>query len=165
MRVVVHSFVLVRHMAAGCPGCGFLGVPWAFNRVGIVFGSVFMVALTYLCLMTVSYILDGMKCAEALTRAKLDPIAHSSRPEYMVSGRKFELVELVEMFLVRSRLRRCVWVCEFHMVLIGWWACSSGPSCQADLYLHHHPVPVGCHVELHGCLRVVLFKPRPRRFH
>lgn len=152
-------------MAAGCSGCGFLGVPWAFNRVGIVFGSVFMVALTYLCLMTVSYILDGMKCAEALTRAKLDPIAHSSRPEYMVSGRKFELVELVEMFLVRSRLRRCVWVCEFHMVLIGWWGCSSGPSCQADLHLHHHPVPVGCHVELHGCLCVVLFKPRPRRFH
>lgn len=61
-----------------------------------------MVAITYLCLITVSYILDSMKCAEALTRAEYDPAAHGHRPEFLVSARKFELVELVERFLVRA---------------------------------------------------------------
>lgn len=117
-------------------GCGFLGVPWAFNRVGIVFGSVFMVALTYLCLMTVSYILDGMKCAEALTRAKLDPIAHSSRPEYMVSGRKFELVELVEMFLGH----RAKQIYIFIIILYLWGATWSYMVVFASSFSSHVPV-------------------------
>jgi len=98
-------------------GCGFLGVPWSFQQVGIIAGSVLMAALTYLCLITVSYILDTIRSAEALTRAKLDPVNHSIQPEYLISARKFELVELVEMFLVRTPLL-CV-------VRIG----SSKPTC------------------------------------
>ena len=101
----------MHHVSAGC---GFLGVPWAFNKVGVLLGAVFMIAITYLCLITVSYILDSMKCAEALTRADYDPINHGRKPEFLVSGRKFELVELVERFLVCgiaeavSRRRWCV---------------------------------------------------------
>lgn len=130
-------------------GCGFLGVPRALHEAGIAFGACMMVLVTLAAMLSKTYLLETMCRAEALTRAALvssEPDAVSPhtqasavQPKYMVSERKFEVVELCRMFFGRRGKLAYVTLLNIYMYGSLWsYAAVFSRSFSENLPLNDH---------------------------
>lgn len=83
-------------------GVGVLGIPYALLKAGFIQGSLMILAVTFISWMSTLWILESMERAEAWTKringVRIDGVGESV-PDYRVSQKKFEIVDLVKLFL------------------------------------------------------------------
>lgn len=82
-------------------GVGVLGLPYALMRAGYAAGIFLMVCVTIMSSLSVMWILESLCRGKALANKQgTDELASGNVPRYgLSSGRKLEMVDLVEMFL------------------------------------------------------------------
>lgn len=100
-------------------GSGFLGLPYAFNATGQLLAVIGMLVVTAIAMLSVGLLLQTMRRAEALTLRKYDPIKHR-QPCYDISTRKFEIVEMVDMFIGRRAKQAYAIIVSTYLMGVTW---------------------------------------------
>ena len=92
-------------------------MPWAVSHAGVVFSLLLLFGTTWICRTTAGYLLEVMARAEAITRHRYLSLGPDDVPRFVLSHRKFEVVELVEMFL--GRIMKVVYLIAVSLYLYG----------------------------------------------
>lgn len=112
-------------------GCGFLGIPAAFQASGFLLGPIIVLVLTLLCNFTKDFLLEALARLEAFTRVTEDTkcapgeVGRRLRPrDFIITQRKFEIADAVERLLGPGFKR--VYTALLSVFLYGaLWAYSS----------------------------------------